>query len=278
MVWPRDNQPERQREVQMQEGQQAQPGSRPGAPKISCLMVTRGGLYPARFAIECYRRQTYRNRELVVVCDDPEAEIAGWIATLNDASIRYVETKKAVLGALRNVSVAAATGELVCQWDDDDLYHPKRLEIQRHLMREAKAGAHFLSQWMMWWPERRLLGLSALRYWEGTMLARREIVPQYPEIPLREDAAVVAHMLRSNRIARAQRPALYCYVFHGGNSWDRRHFEMLFDRASLRVDGADYDQQLHDMADLFPFDDYARWLRESERYSQDDGKDVAQLS
>jgi hypothetical protein len=86
-------------------------------------------------------------------------------------------------------------------------------------------------------------------------------------------------MLRSNRIARAQRPALYCYVFHGGNSWDRRHFEMLFDRASLRVDGADYDQQLHDMADLFPFDDYARWLRESERYSQDDGKeDVAQLS
>jgi glycosyltransferase involved in cell wall biosynthesis len=247
----------------MQELQQVSPGIRTGAPKISCLMVTRGALYPARFAIECYQRQTYRNRELVVVCDVPGAEIAGWIAGLGDESIRYVETDKAVLGALRNVSVAAARGDLVCQWDDDDLCHPKRLEVQRDLMRKAGAGAHFLSQWMLWWPERRLLGLSALRPWEGTMLARREIMPPYPEIPLREDAAVVAEILKNNRVTWNRRPTLYCYVFHGGNSWDRSHFEMLFERASLRIAPEDYDQQLLEMANLFPFEDYTRWLDET---------------
>ena len=34
------------------------------------------------------------------------------------------------LGELRNFSVQLARYPLVCQWDDDDLYHPRRLETQ----------------------------------------------------------------------------------------------------------------------------------------------------
>ena len=44
-------------------------------PLISCLMLTRGRLVPTRFAIDCYRRQTWPNRELVIVCDDPDSEL-----------------------------------------------------------------------------------------------------------------------------------------------------------------------------------------------------------
>ena len=34
------------------------------------------------------------------------------------------------LGAARNLTVDTARGAYVCQWDDDDLYHPERLRIQ----------------------------------------------------------------------------------------------------------------------------------------------------
>ena len=39
----------------------------PERPLISCLMVSRGDVFPAQLAIHCYRKQTYPNRELVIV-------------------------------------------------------------------------------------------------------------------------------------------------------------------------------------------------------------------
>ena len=44
-------------------------------PLISCLMVSRGTLFPAQHAIQCFRLQTYPNRELVIVCDAPDSEL-----------------------------------------------------------------------------------------------------------------------------------------------------------------------------------------------------------
>ena len=42
-----------------------------GLPLISCLMVTRGRRALLEFAIDGFARQTYPNRELVIVCDSP---------------------------------------------------------------------------------------------------------------------------------------------------------------------------------------------------------------
>src|SRR6185369_8010828 len=71
-------------------------------PLISCLMVTRGGRFPAAFAIECFRRQNYADRELVIVCDTPGSAVAALVAELGDPRIRYIEATAAPLGALRN--------------------------------------------------------------------------------------------------------------------------------------------------------------------------------
>jgi hypothetical protein len=57
-------------------------------PLISCLMLTRGRLVPTRFAIDCYRRQTWPNRELVIVCDDPDSDLPAYVATLGEPTIR----------------------------------------------------------------------------------------------------------------------------------------------------------------------------------------------
>jgi hypothetical protein len=43
-------------------------------PLVSCLMVTRGDRRTLSHALECYRRQLYANRELVVVTDLPRID------------------------------------------------------------------------------------------------------------------------------------------------------------------------------------------------------------
>ena len=57
-------------------------------PLISCLMVTRGELFPARFAIQCFQAQDYAPREPVIVTDALSAELRAHIAGLADPDIR----------------------------------------------------------------------------------------------------------------------------------------------------------------------------------------------
>jgi glycosyltransferase involved in cell wall biosynthesis len=226
-------------------------------PKISCLMVTKGELFPARFAVQCYRRQTYPNRELVVVCDRPDNEVKRWIEHINDPTIRYIETGKAVLGALRNISVAAAEGELVCQWDDDDLYHPRRLGFQYMQLARSGKAAHFLSRWIIWWPKRRLIGISNERIWEGSMLVRKDLLPTYPEQALSEDTHVVVGLCRKHKIEVSRKPSLYCYIVHGNNSWHTQHFETMFKMADRIVRAERYQSQVDELAKVMPVKAYA---------------------
>ena len=236
-------------------------------PKISCLMVTKGELFPARFAIQCYRRQTYPKRELVVVCDRSGNEVERFIAQLKDPSIRYIHTGKAVLGALRNVSVEHAAGDLLCQWDDDDLYHPRRLGFQyRQLVNSGQAG-HFLSRWLLWWPKRRLLGVSSHRVWEGSMLVRKDVLPPYPEKALAEDTHAIVELANNHRIVTSKAPGLYCYVVHGNNSWNTRHFVDMF-RVATRIFPRDqYDQKLLELSQNMPVKAYAASIDMTDVYT-----------
>jgi glycosyltransferase involved in cell wall biosynthesis len=233
-------------------------------PLISCLMVTRGGIVPARFAIEAYRRQTYSPRELVIVCDQAATALRSHIDTVGDPSIRFVEAATSTLGDLRNASIAAASGELVAQWDDDDLYHPQRLELQAIALASAPhAAAHFLSRWFLWWPTRRLLAVSARRIWEGTMLARRSLLPPYPSLSRGEDSIVVKRLFASHPNVESDVPEVYCYVVHGRNCWDEGHFDELFRCATRRFEGEAYDVQLSLLARVLPVHAYAQAIAEA---------------
>jgi glycosyltransferase involved in cell wall biosynthesis len=236
------------------------PGATVSGPLISCLMVTRGALEPARFAIQCYRQQSYANRELVILCDRPASAIADHVAALGDPSIRYVEMAPATLGELRNGSVAHARGALLCQWDDDDLYHPQRLALQAAALKTADAEASFLARWQIWWPARRRLAVSSRRIWEGSMLVKRGALPIYPAQRIGEDREVVALMRARQRLVLVDQPLAYCYIVHGANSCGEAHFERLFANASH--DGGDplYEGELARLQAAMPIDDYAEAL------------------
>jgi glycosyltransferase involved in cell wall biosynthesis len=223
-------------------------------PLISCLMVSRGNIFPARLAIACYRRQTYPNRELVIVSAQPNSPLSEFVTTFGDPSIRYIESPAVPLGELRNRSVAEARGSLLCTWDDDDLYHPRRLELQARDL-ESGAAAHFLSRVLIWWPERRLLGISGARPWENTMLVRREALPKYPSLPMREDTHVVREIESRHRIVGSNLPELYAYVIHSRNTCDTAHFENIFEEASWIY--ADYEAELTRLSINYPLRWYA---------------------
>ena len=230
-------------------------------PLISCLMLTRGRLVPTRFAIDCYRRQTWPNRELVIVCDDPDSELPAYVATLDDPTIRYVLTAPDVIGALRNVTVEASRGTLLSVWDDDDLYHPERLEFQYAELTARKAAAHFLSRWLIWWPAQRRFALSKRRYWEGSMLARRIAFGSYPVVARREDTLAVASLReRERRMAYSDQPFAYCYVIHGANTLGGRYHAKLFSTATETFGPDEYAERLEQFSSIFPLHAYREAL------------------
>jgi len=233
----------------------------PEPPLISCLMVTRGRLVPTQFALDCYRRQTWPNRELVVVCDAADSELPAFIAGLGDPTIRYVNTAHATLGELRNVSVEASRGTFLCQWDDDDLYHSQRLEFQYGELMASGKAAHVLSRWLMWWPEQQRLAISSRRFWEGSMLVHRHALGSYQAVARREDTQVIADMReRGNRIAHSDQPFAYCYIVHGANTYGTGHHKKMFAKASEIFSAEEYAGSLEQFETIFPMRGYREAL------------------
>jgi glycosyltransferase involved in cell wall biosynthesis len=210
--------------------------------QVSCLMVTRGDA--ARMpmvarAIADYAAQTHAERELVIVTDHSvNGALAALIAQTGRDDIRLVATEETLtLGALRNLSIAAARGEFVCQWDDDDLHHPRRIESQLAALKEVKSDAVLLTDVLL-----LDTAASELRWtnWAatpggvhpGTLLCRRAAALAYPEegpaASLGEDlAALLALEERASVFRLAGAPHLYVYVAHGANSWPSAHHVML---------------------------------------------------
>jgi hypothetical protein len=215
-------------------------------PLVSCLMVTEDRPAQAQVAIECFRRQTWSNRELLVLDTSESVKLADWVEQLADPAIRCVRRPglKATLGDLRNLSVEMAAGEWVCQWDDDDLYHPARIEAQFAVLSTAEADACLLLRHILWWPERARLAVTRQRAWEGTVLCRKSAMPQYPSLRRGEDLVAVAELMRSKRVVVANLPELYVYVAHGTNTWNQEHFETIWQGASRQYEGSRYGQAL----------------------------------
>ncbi len=200
-------------------------------PLVSCLMVTRGNPALVSQALDCFRAQTWQHKELVIVCDNVTDELRALFK--EDRQVRLFEvTQKLSLGDLRNLSVAQSAGTYICQWDDDDLYDPTRIEIQMSVLAAAGVQSTFLSRWLIWWPARDKLVLSSSRVWEGSMLAHRSVVPVYPALPRREDSYVAKWVTAYHATALIDLPQLYCYRVTGENTWDEAHFERMLSRAT----------------------------------------------
>lgn len=236
-------------------------------PLVSCLMVTRGRAELASLAIRCYQAQTYPHRELIVVDDDPCDALGRFIQDLQDPTIRLFRqpNEGAPLGELRQRSVDYSSGEYLCQWDDDDLYDPRRIEFQIFSLLGSSAEACFLQRWMLWWPRTHRLAISKHRVWEGSMLCRRDVIPDYQQLTQGEDSPVTNQLLSRQRCILLDKPELYLYVVHGANTFDPQHFEAHWEQASHRYSPRHYWPMLDGFASRLPIADYLESLRPADR-------------
>ncbi len=197
-------------------------------PLVSCLCVTRLRPQLAR-AIQCFRRQTYNDIELVVVHDNPHDSRRELIQGLNVREVVIDGAHRLTLGELRNVAIAASRGEFLCQWDDDDWFHPDRIRVQlQHCHRQLRRAC-VLERWTVLDETTQRAYMSKERGWECSLLWHRSLTGMgYPALARGEDIPFVQRI----RPLSIDRPDLYVYCYHGHNTWDTEHFQSLFNRCT----------------------------------------------
>ena len=207
-----------------------------------------GRLAFAKRSIDDYCRQTLVAKNLILVLsggvESVQAAIRDYVESLGRDDI-FVHTKPEDwnLGQLRNFTLEIAPGDIFCQWDDDDLYHPKRLEQQLALLLEGKWEAVYLQEVMQYFPAKKVLYWTNWRATDigghtGTLMVRREAAIKYPtqgdKARLGEDYEAALALLARGRVGYLQTmPHLYIYVSHGSNSWHDGHHLMLAEQLSI---------------------------------------------
>lgn len=198
-------------------------------------MVTRGRPERAIRAIEMFQQQTWAHKDLLVVVDvrSPGAEqLAKHLAGASDVRL-VVPPALDNYAQLRNLAIAEARGDVICMWDDDDLYHPRRLEVQYTKMVADGAQACFFDTFIHYDET-----TSKLRWvnfpWggghPGTLMCERSAAPHYPDGPGPErgrDSLMQADLVARVKATKLLDGYLYVYVYHGGNMWDRAHHSHL---------------------------------------------------
>jgi len=197
-------------------------------------------------AMRCFFAQSYSNKELVIVyeSDDPLT-----IALLKDPAINchphillleVNASPKVSLGNLRNLGIEASNGEFICQWDDDDWYHCHRLSSMYAYASRDQAEGSILMNWLIYDRVEKKAYVSNYRTWEGSLLCRKSTlqVQPYEDIALGEEGVVIRYLIASELLCKMDDSFyLYIYVYHGGNTWDRDHWEEIFGRSTaLRTD------------------------------------------
>jgi glycosyltransferase involved in cell wall biosynthesis len=217
-------------------------GSKNTLPMISCLTVTLNRLVLLKEAIHCYCQQTYPSRELIIVTDGTlryRQAIDDHIRWLGRSDIRlvYVAEPGRTLGALRNVSLDAAAGAVVCQWDDDDLNHPQRLERQFEHMNAARADAccftdqlqFFFASRSLYWTDWKAGGAQETEHLiPGTLMAYRDTQFRYPETgpfsATGEDSVLLSQIAATRTVAPFSGAGfLNIYSYHGRNVFSEVH-------------------------------------------------------
>ena len=212
-------------------------------PQVSCLMVTLDRLALSKRSIRCFAEQTYPNRELLIVTDGKprfRRALERFVEEQGIERVRFVypSEERLTLGRLRNISVEAAAGEIICQWDDDDCNHPERVALQVEHMLKQNARACFLTDHLQFLEANRAL------FWidwtvGGTIVGKEQRVPgslmmyreerfRYPEngyyARQGEDSMLLESLYGELPVAHFTGMGhLYLYQYHGRNTFSKEH-------------------------------------------------------
>ena len=189
---------------------------------VTCLCLTRNRLEWLPKAIRCFQRQTYRNRELLILADGQDVRHL----VPDDPRIRLIHlARRPEIGAKRNYGCERAAGEIITHWDDDDHSAPGRLAEQiERLLDSGKAVAGFHSMRFTdgsrWWKYE-----GTRNYALGTSLCYRRnwwLVHPFPVVQVGEDNQFVAAAHAAGELVTADAGDLMYATNHPGNTSPRK--------------------------------------------------------
>lgn len=214
-------------------------------PLISCLMVTSNRLILLKQAVNCYIDQTYPKKELIIVGSGQEyfrKGVEDYLTCMGRDDIHFVwyDQQDNNLGRKRNLSIDSSGGEILCLWDDDDLYHPQRLELQYNYMIQSNSQACFLSDHLQFFEQQQELFWIDWTFQDllkkqeqmlpGSMMIFRDDRFHYPEAGptsvKAEDNAFMDGFYGKIKVATLSNHGfLYIYRFHQRNIHSQMHHE-----------------------------------------------------
>jgi glycosyltransferase involved in cell wall biosynthesis len=97
--------------------------------RISVVIPTYNSSQLVMAAVSSVLAQTHPVEEIIVVDDGSTDDTSERLASFG-TTIRYIRKQNGGVSSARNCGVAVATGELIAFLDADDVWHPKKLEIQ----------------------------------------------------------------------------------------------------------------------------------------------------
>jgi hypothetical protein len=175
-------------------------------PLVSCICPTFGRSpkyqHLIEEAIESFLRQTYPNRELIVLNDCVEQELV-----CDDPGVRIMNVRERfpTLGEKYNAAIASARGALIAPWEDDDISLSWRLSLSV----ERLGNADYFNPRCHWLLDGAGLHYDhAMGYGHNLSLFTRaafDTVGGYPAISGPQDAEMDA-TLRSTVTCRGQCP------------------------------------------------------------------------
>lgn len=202
---------------------------------VSCLCVTYNRPHYLEKAVQCFLSQTYGKTELVVVCDQKDIRTIRLLESFRSKKIKIYQhenMKARTLGEARNLAISCASGDYICNWDDDDWSNVDRIEMQIAAIYRHKKQGCILSRLFIHNEIDNLSFLSYRRMWENTVMVSKQYITDndiaYPSLNSNEDYEFVNLLMKHNALYALEDAMLYIYRYTGENTCSRSHFERLF--------------------------------------------------
>ncbi|HYK05719.1 MAG TPA: glycosyltransferase family A protein [Thermoanaerobaculia bacterium] len=187
---------------------------------VSCLLPTRDRPHFLRQALRCYARQTYPNRELLVL-DGGEHDVADLCRGID--GVRHLRlSPDMTYGACMNVGAEHARGEILQKLDDDDHYAPSFIAraveaLENHGLHDLVVGWDCFHVLVRGDPELRFSGHGWAA--DGTLCIARSL---WERVRFRETPGEFESVLKDRsgaKLIQVCAPELYILFRHGRNSW-----------------------------------------------------------
>ncbi|MDK1290685.1 glycosyltransferase [Pseudoalteromonas umbrosa] len=200
-------------------------------PLVSCVMPTCRRAHYITQSVSYFNRQSYPNKELIIVYEQEEDLPTSMPVQDNIKLIKVPDN--ASIGYKRSIGAKYSEGAFIAQWDDDDWYSSERLAIQLEPLLSGVADITgiknhlFFDVWrgQFWAAEKTLFDAMFRRgiaggtlvfsrtYWsEGTL--------DYRDSSLREDADFMESMIEAGaNLVAVDGHTHFVYLRHLNNTW-----------------------------------------------------------